>query len=127
MRVIKFRAWDKESEIMHKPNDLDISEDYFTAFESGVMHLYHVSTIGDYTELEIMQYTGLKDKNGVEIYEGDLLYHPLQGTRKVHYPFSEDIAAYGIEEVRNGFKNTLDDARQIYEIVGNIYENPELL
>lgn len=75
----------------------------------------------------IDQSTGLKDKNGVEIFEGDILFHKLQGKCVVYYPFNESTASFGLKRVVNGFKNTLQDADRLYEVIGNIHENPELL
>ena len=73
------------------------------------------------------QYTGLKDKNGDEIYEGDVLFHPLQGRRRVYYPYSERVASYGLRDIDNGFGSTLQDSHAVWEVIGNIYENHELL
>lgn len=75
----------------------------------------------------IDQSTGLKDKNGVEIFEGDILFHKLQGKCVVYYPFNESTASFGLKRVVNGFKNTLQDADRLYEVIGNIHENPELM
>ncbi|TLS99932.1 YopX family protein [Aliarcobacter cibarius] len=73
------------------------------------------------------QDTGLKDRNGVSIYEGDILCHPLQGNRFVEYgsPF-KNYGGYMLVS-KNKMRGTLNDTDKLYEVIGNIYENPELL
>lgn len=122
MNEIKFRAWDTHEEVMNRVDYVD--------FVSGVIGMSN-ENVRDYEQpihrVNIMQYTGLKDKDGVEIFEGDVLYHPLQGTRKVFYPYSDRVASYGLREISTGFGSTLQDAHAVWQVIGNIYQNPELL
>ena len=113
MREIKFRAWNEVEEKMLNWNEfLDTNmKNTFIAPES--------------TGLILMQYTGLKDKNGKEIYEGDIVksyyYIPNEdGTEGERYVvklinYDEILCKYNIDMFEN------------LEVIGNIYDNPELL
>ena len=80
----------------------------------------HESTI-------LMQYTGLKDKNGVEIYEGDIIPNKTHGNLIVEYD-DNSAAFYLWKDKQNllGFPIHFS-AKSELEVIGNIYENPELL
>jgi hypothetical protein len=123
-REIKFRAWNVVSETMldlHKltPLALNMETDgLFIPFSDGLI---------------LMQYTGLKDKNGKEIYEGDVVrwWWAKSGRRPAKWgPCS--LVRFGTlhegnDEVRTGWvvEDCFVDDR--CEVVGNIYENPELM
>lgn len=113
-REIKFRVWDSALDSM-------ISHELIVKLQLFGLALVPTN------QTQPMQYTGLKDKNGVEIFEGDILFHKLQGKCVVYYPFNESTASFGLKRVVNGFKNTLQDADRLYEVIGNIHDNPELL
>lgn len=86
--------------------------------------------------LVFMKSTGLKDKNGKFIYEGDIIKGYFNdsdsgGTyfRIMTVVYEEKLAAFGFKDSKNycEFLTTVDFEQQDYEIIGNIYENPELL
>ena len=134
MRDIRFRAWDKESKRMFQVQALQFygANNTVDACWTNGVDFDGESTLGDpelnnLHNLVLMQYTGMKDVKGVEIYEGDVLFHPLQGRRKVYYPYSERVASYGLRDIDNGFGSTLQDSHAVWEIIGNVWEDGDLI
>lgn len=127
MRTIKFRAWDKDRQYMS-------TDDYWL---KGVMGNNNCTT-SECRGLIIMQFTGLLDKNGKEIYEGDILSH-FDKTYMVKW--DERMAAFQSENPKDSVDadffnwgnvpsletNGVFGKQGNCEVIGNIYQNPELL
>nr|DAY20503.1 MAG TPA: YopX protein [Caudoviricetes sp.] len=120
MREIKFRAWDilKQRWSNYKINDGTV---YFMDKNTGV---WYGTYNRRYKDFNLMQYTGLKDKNNKEIYEGDIFHI---GSKKILYVVEWIDCGLKGKQIRNGSWIGLDFWKKDIEIVGNIYENPELL
>lgn len=115
MREIKFRAWG------HYPYKLDGKNEMRYNWQDSE-YIEYVGFDGS-NHFEIMQYTGLKDIDGKDIYEGDILKM-----------FGEDrYCEVRYDELSASFRLRNNEGWQLYnplfmgEVIGNIYENPELL
>lgn len=127
-REIKFRAWDDFRKEMIYCDD----KHYWALFNSpdsigyGLYHRNdgHRLLSGEYNP-PIMQFTGLHDKSGKEIYEGDIVTTfklTSVGIGKIEY--REDIASFIVNEFIEGGWDSIEIA---IEVIGNIYEHPELI
>ena len=108
MRIIKFRAWDKEYRRF-------LNGDFSLGIESGEFRGKYGEV---FTNIDISQFTGLHDKNGKEIYEGDIV---TDGVGKYKIVYDLKLAGY------QPYCIFRDDPENYCEVIGNIYENPELI
>ena len=127
-REIKFRAWVKESKSMMSNKKL-LDYGYFLNPIGNVCYQLDESIIEEVDEYILMQYTSLKDKNGVEIYEGDII-KDWEGIDIYEIVWNKQWACFELNRLTH--KNdtgmdAMDEAPFHFEVIGNIYENKELL
>lgn len=135
MREIKFRVWDKQDlrMITHEQSFIPLK-----VCSLGVLRLDPTSEENRYNiipieRFELMQFTGLLDKNGKEVYKGDILsvkwrvevYQSVEGTWMVRFKDSKtnkptSLYDYLKRRLRSGCPEDC-------EVIGNVYQNPELL
>jgi uncharacterized phage protein (TIGR01671 family) len=133
MREIKFRAWDKRRGVILKVGAIDFDDTRVDPYPIPSEKPGETWPL-DFTEVELMQYTGLKDKNGKEIYEGDILAYGGDNHNGVVI-WDDDCGVPGFH-VEEGARLRGDDKKkrihglppdtEPMEVIGNIYENPRL-
>lgn len=118
----KFRVWDKFCETWL--TDFAINQD-------GEINKFFNSEEALKRRFVLMQCTGLKDKNGKLIFEGDILIQKEEnaGPTKKLVIWEEDGGYLGLKDLKKSFFGVVTFHRfgYTYEVIGNIYENPELL
>jgi uncharacterized phage protein (TIGR01671 family) len=116
MREIKFRAWDKDCEMLGKKG-------WMLQWSMGDdAAMFWANAVG----LPLMQYTGLKDMNGKEIYEGDIVWFSVRADGG-NAAKSFEGGAVTIDVCGVCFGQFVATHCYAYDVIGNIYENPELL
>lgn len=130
MREIKFRAWDKVKQIWcnYKIDDGTV---YFMDNDTGCWYRNYP---GKYENFDLMQYTGIKDINNVEIFEGDIVEISKEKS------YLKDTAVVKFDKYSSSFVLVVQDDdcgylsydflycdRIFYKVIGNIYEHKDLL
>ena len=136
MRKIKFRAWDKKEKVMILFDEMAFRNEY-TVLEfgssqeeyQGICLLPEGLEDGEY---DVMQFIGLKDRNNKDIYEGDIVHQKIINGENIKEVVGEVV--FHIDKYCIWFNKQFDsfiefDHRTVLycEVIGNIWENPELL
>lgn len=119
-RIIKFRAWDKIEKIMSQWDEIAVTPIWEGKPEEPISMLKDAWKAIENCRV-IMQFTSLFDKNGKEIYEGDIVEIDGEISRDHNLPPNRQV----IEYIENAFLPRPHG--EVFEIIGNIYENPELI
>lgn len=120
MREIKFRCWD------------NITKKFSYIVANGGAMMYHELNLGgSIHDLELMQFIGLFDKNKKEIYEGDILKATWGNDNPIYMFVAYQAPEFILKQKKTSKAwSTLNEAGEIqtlWEVTGNLYENPELL
>ena len=122
--IPKFRAWDKETKTMIEVSLINFEEHLILG---GYWEFGQTESI-KFDEIELMQSTGLKDKNGKEVFVGDIIKctrgcpHEVYLVKEYGGTYIGGMPAIYLKGIREGYAWTEHE-----EILGNVYENPELL
>ncbi len=150
-RIYKFRAWDKDKEKMVYDGDTKWKANTYpvSITNRGIAYCDELPRdLGNivvdengregyrnwecdevYLEVELIQYIGLKDSKNVEVYEGDILEYTdafdVEQVGKVIY--DNNYARFALKSIEGNIDGFMDLASDDFEVLGNVFENPELL
>jgi len=126
-REFKFRAWDKEEKKMLYNMERAIALDGSIYIEADDWWCKFCDDKGYYNgeDVEIMQYTGIKDSKGIKIYEGDIVRFQFSQWYESPVYWTDD-RGWTVHSIKV-WEYNLASHISTCEVIGNIYENPELL
>ena len=125
--MLKFRAWDTHEQKMFANNELIIWGGNVYLDESQGLPCRNLKC-RSIPDGYLMQSTGLCDKEGTEVFEGDILHHQIQTDYTFIVKYDKDNTRwYGDGLSRTYRIDITKDFLQYYKVIGNIYENQELL
>lgn len=138
MRTIKFRVFNKKTnKWIHGPHEREDLDGVNILGENIILgNIIGDTSIEDLNEIEVLQYTGFKDKNGRNIFEGDILKIPDEelgincvNLAYVHVWFSENSGSWTISynHMYSEVSSELCQYNRKYEVVGNIFDNLDLI
>ena len=130
MREHKYRAWDKRDKrmIVHEQEFIPLKVTSIGVFRLSPTHEDSFYTLMDPDRFDLTEYTGLKDKNGKEIYEGDMLKGHCGEIQRYVVAFTNGSFDLYHEFARWGLLSRMFEINDmIVEVIGNIHENPELI
>lgn len=134
--VPKFMAWDKKYKMIMTVNEIDFEKNTVWLEADNGDHENRHTLTRDFNDVVLMQSTGLKDKNGVEIFDGDVVQAEQYLTTTIPVRINGIVKysdRYTMFYLDNGserhdlYMQSLGGSIYNLEIIGNIYENPELL
>ena len=129
----KFRAWHINRQIMCEVIRIDFEQGIITLdLETDDDEYYWMETDWNFSDVEIMQYTGCRDKNGLEIFEGDVIKDKYDKIWLVQWYVGAFVITNKIPDSDGqtstySYFNNLSNHHFYFEVIGNMWENPELL
>jgi len=124
MRDLKFRAFHKELKLMRPVFQINmLGEDAY--IDKGDHDVYDIVDCWEFSDIELMQSTGL-DKEGVDVYEGDVFYVAGSGNCEVEICELHGTVLTGKDKYQTPWIDALTEC-DIGDLLGNIHENPELM